>query len=57
VSLNQEPQGPEFETLTVRLTREMADQFRVVAASQERPVANLLRRLIRQCIDEERAAA
>jgi predicted DNA-binding protein len=55
--MNQAPQEPEFETLTVRLTREMADQFRVVAASQERPVANLLRRLIRQCIDEERAAA
>ncbi len=52
--MNQEPQGPEFETLTVRVTREMADEFRAVAEREDRPVAAELRRLIRQRIDEKR---
>jgi predicted DNA-binding protein len=51
------PQEPEFETFSVRLTREMADQFRAVAEREDRPIAAELRRLIRQRIDEERAAA
>lgn len=53
VTLNQEPQEPEFETFSVRLTREMADQFRAVATREDRPVAAELRRLIRQRIDEQ----
>lgn len=55
--MNQEPPGgggQEFETLTVRLTRQMADEFRAVAEREDRPVAAELRRLIRQRIDETR---
>lgn len=52
--LNQAAQEPEFETLSVRLTREMADQFRAVAEREDRPVAAELRRLIRQRIEEQR---
>src|SRR4051812_49143638 len=54
VTVNQEPQGPpEFETLTVRLSREMADQFRAIAEREDRPIAAELRRLIRQRIEEQ----
>ncbi len=52
--MKQEPQGePEFETLTVRVPREMADRFRAIAEQEDRPVAAELRRLIRQRIDEK----
>jgi len=56
VTLNQAPHGSggqEFETLTVRVTRDMAEQFRAVAAREDRPVAAELRRLIRMRIDEK----
>jgi hypothetical protein len=44
--------SPEFETLSVRLTKDTADAFKRVAAAEYRPVAAELRRLI-----EERIAA
>ena len=44
---------PEYETLSVRVPREMADRIKTIAAMDDRPLSSELRRLIRQRIDEK----
>ena len=44
---------PEYETLSVRVPREMADRIKAIAAMDDRPLSSELRRLIRQRIDEK----
>jgi predicted DNA-binding protein len=51
--MNQTPQDtPEFETLSVRLTKDTAAAFKRVAAATYRPTAAELRRLIEERIAE-----
>jgi len=52
--MNQDPgAGQEWETFSVRLTRDTAERFRAVAAREHRPVAAELRRLIEMRIAEK----
>jgi hypothetical protein len=52
VSLSQEPVGEEeLVSLSVRVSRDMADKLKAIADSEFRPVAAEIRRLIQERID------
>lgn len=44
---------PEWETLSFRVPREMADQIKAIATREDRPLSAELRRLVRRRIDEK----
>lgn len=57
--MSQGHRDDEFVSISVRVTRDLADQFKAVADSEFRPVAAELRRLMQERVDqhETRSAA
>lgn len=51
----QAPPSAEYVQCNVRLPSDMAAQLRVIAEAEERSVSGVLRHLIRQRIESERA--
>lgn len=47
---------PELVTVSVRITRDLADRLKIVADREDRAVAAEIRRLIRERVDQAEAA-